>query len=80
MVSLPTAEQRDFFLENGYIVIKHAFTREQTEDFTKEMWVRLGMDPEDKSTWNSDKVNMPVMKKVRVDEFAPKVCYIRSTL
>ena len=63
----------DFFLENGYVVVKQAFTREQAAEFTKEMWVRLGMDPDDKSTWNGERIHMPVTKKVRVDEFAPKV-------
>lgn len=70
---ITVAEQVDFFLENGYVVIKHAFTKEQAADFTKEMWVRLGMDPKDKTTWNRERTNMPVTKKVYVDEFAPKV-------
>ncbi|GJE94201.1 hypothetical protein PsYK624_103690 [Phanerochaete sordida] len=67
-----TAEQVDFFMENGYVVIKQAFTREQAADFTSEMWVRLGLDPDDKSTWTQERIHMPVTKRVRVSEFAPK--------
>ncbi|EKM60449.1 uncharacterized protein PHACADRAFT_246402 [Phanerochaete carnosa HHB-10118-sp] len=67
-----TSEQVDFFMENGYVVIKQAFTREQAADFTREMWVRLGMEPNDKSTWNQERIHMPVTKRVRVSEFAPK--------
>lgn len=67
-----TPEQVDFFMEHGYVIIKQAFTREQAADFTKEMWIRLGMDPNDKSTWTQERTNMPVTKRVRVSEFAPK--------
>ena len=74
------AEQVEFFLENGYVVIKHAFTRDQAADFTNEMWARLGMDPEDKSTWTQERIHMPVTKRVRVSEFAPKVRSLPGTI
>ena len=70
---IAAAEQVDFFMEHGYVVIKQAFTRAQAADFTKEMWIRLGMDPDDKATWTQERIHMPVTKRVRVSEFAPKV-------
>ncbi|KAJ3576134.1 hypothetical protein NP233_g628 [Leucocoprinus birnbaumii] len=66
------AEQVDHFLEHGYIIVKNAFTREQAAEFTSEMWVRLGLDPNDKSTWTKDRIHMPWLKRVKVSEFAPK--------
>ncbi|THH01554.1 hypothetical protein EW026_g1142 [Hermanssonia centrifuga] len=67
-----TAEQIDFFLENGYVVIKQAFTKEKADAFTKNIWVRLGMDPNDKSTWNQERVHMPPINREKVATFAPK--------
>jgi hypothetical protein len=44
-------EQIDFFLENGWLKLSDCFTREQAEGLQENLWTRLGMDPEDKSTW-----------------------------
>lgn len=73
-------EQVDFFLENGYVVIKQAFSASQAAEFTKDMWVRLGLDPNDKSTWTQERINMPWHKKVKVADFAPKVCTPQDAL
>lgn len=35
----------------GYCVVKKAFTREQAAKVTDDVWIRLGMDPNDKETW-----------------------------
>lgn len=44
-------DQIDFFLENGWLKLSNCFTREQAEDLQKNLWTRLGMDPNDMSTW-----------------------------
>ncbi|EGN98484.1 hypothetical protein SERLA73DRAFT_161227 [Serpula lacrymans var. lacrymans S7.3] len=69
-----TPEQIDFFMENGYVVIKNAFSREKSAEWTKDMWTRLGYDPNDKSTWPKDKdrINMPSHNREDVSYFAPK--------
>ncbi|KAH9920464.1 uncharacterized protein B0H18DRAFT_593712 [Fomitopsis serialis] len=67
-----TPEQVDFFLENGYIVIKQAFTKRKAAEWTKEMWTRLGLDPVDKSTWDRERIHMPWHKREAVSTFAPK--------
>ncbi|KAG8833362.1 hypothetical protein FRC18_003721 [Serendipita sp. 400] len=66
-----TAEQIDHFLENGYVVIPSAFTREQAAEATKDVWTRLGYDPNDKTTWVSERVNMPWHRRFPVQIFAP---------
>ena len=68
-------EDIDHFLEHGYVVIKGAFSPEQSREWTKDVWVRLGMDPNDKRTWTKEKVNMPWHSRRPVEEFAPKVEY-----
>ncbi|KAG6829293.1 hypothetical protein H0H92_005047 [Tricholoma furcatifolium] len=65
-------EQIDHFLNHGYIVIKNAFTRQQAEEWTANMWIRLSMDPNHKSTWDRERVHMPWHKRERVADFAPK--------
>ncbi|KAL6304145.1 hypothetical protein BKA93DRAFT_826125 [Sparassis latifolia] len=68
-----TPEQVDFFLENGYVVIKQGFTKEKATEFTKTMWVRLALDPNDKSTWDRERIHMPWHSRQPVASFAPKV-------
>ncbi|CAL1712495.1 unnamed protein product [Somion occarium] len=67
-----TPEQVDFFLENGYAVIKQAFTKEQAAEWTKTMWIRLGLNPNDKSTWDRERIHMPWHHRETVASFAPK--------
>ena len=62
-----------FTLDSRYIVIKNAFSKEQVEEWTSNVWVRLGMDPNDKSTWTNEKVHMPWHCREPVQTFAPKV-------
>jgi hypothetical protein len=60
-------------MEHGYVVVHGAFTQEQADDWTKDVWRRLGMDPNDRSTWTKEKVHMPKHNSVSFKEFAPKV-------
>lgn len=72
MVICILEEQAAFFLENGYVVIKQAFTKQKAADWSKDIWVRLGMDPNDKSTWTKERIHMPWHKREKVSTFAPK--------
>ena len=67
----------NFFLDNGYIVIKNAFTKEKAAEWTRDVWVRLGMDPNDKPTWNSERIHMPWFRRETVATFAPNVRQIK---
>ncbi|TVY82240.1 hypothetical protein LSUE1_G002107 [Lachnellula suecica] len=67
-----TEEQKTHFMEHGYIKIPRCFSRTQAEDFTSNLWTRLGMSPTDKSTWTTERTNMPWHSHVSVQEFAPR--------
>ena len=60
-------------MELGYVVIKNAFPKEDAEEWTKDVWHRLGMDPNDKSTWTQERTNMPAHRREKVSVIAPKV-------
>ena len=73
MLYAPTEEEAEFFIENGYLVVKEAFSREQAAEFTKHLWIRLGLDPNDESTWNLERTHMPHHRFEPVADFAPRV-------
>lgn len=67
-----TSYQVESFMKYGYLRLKRCFTREQAQSFTKDVWVRLGMDPNDKSTWHTEITHMPGHDSVEIKKFAPK--------
>lgn len=52
--------------------IPQAFTQEKAAEMTKDVWTRLGMDPNDKSTWHTLRTNMPSHNVFDASKFAPK--------
>jgi DNA polymerase IIIc chi subunit len=44
-------EQIEHFVQHGWIKLSNCFTQEQAADLQKNLWTRLGMDPDDISTW-----------------------------
>ncbi|RDX45632.1 hypothetical protein OH76DRAFT_1457535 [Lentinus brumalis] len=54
-----TPEQREHFLQHGWAKIPNAVKEEYLKAFTENVWIRLGYDPDDKSTWTSEKIHMP---------------------
>ncbi|KAH7354475.1 hypothetical protein B0T11DRAFT_288713 [Plectosphaerella cucumerina] len=66
-----TEEQKEHFLSNGWIRLTECFTREQAEWVQKDLWARLGMDPDDKSTWE-ERRNMPFQRSFDAALLAPK--------
>ncbi|KZT57822.1 hypothetical protein CALCODRAFT_555099 [Calocera cornea HHB12733] len=68
-----TQEQVDCFIENGYVAIRGAIPQESLDYFLEDVWVRLGMDPNDKSTWTKEDIHMPSHRRSHVEQFAPKV-------
>lgn len=69
-------EDVDHFMERGFIVIKGAFTKEKCDEWTKDLWVRLALDPGDKSTWTKERIHMPDLNRESVETFAPKVFFV----
>ncbi|KAG6364366.1 hypothetical protein INS49_005967 [Diaporthe citri] len=74
MVVVPvlTAEEKEHFLNNGWLKIPGAFTKEQAAEVTKDVWTRLGMDPNDKTTWHRVWTNMPHHNSFDARDFAPR--------
>ncbi|KAI0644403.1 hypothetical protein C8Q79DRAFT_912726 [Trametes meyenii] len=67
-----TPEQRDHFLQHGWVKIPKAVKEEYLKQFTENVWVRLGYDPDDKSTWTKEKIHMPRHREIPTREFMPK--------
>ncbi|KIW90218.1 uncharacterized protein Z519_08862 [Cladophialophora bantiana CBS 173.52] len=67
-----TLEQVDCFMKHGYLRVPGCFTREAAEEWTKDVWVRLGFDPNNPDTWTTERTNMPGHGEVKVKDFAPK--------
>ena len=66
-----TQDQIDHFMKHGYLRIPQAFSREKAASWTSTVWTRLGYDPNDKSTWLRDRINMPNHKFEPVRTFSP---------
>lgn len=66
------ADQIEHFLANGYVKLTGCFTRARAAEWSKELWVRLGMDPNDSTTWTKERTNMPVLHHFDVAELSPK--------
>lgn len=69
---------REHFLEHGWVRIPQGMPLETVDYFTKNLWVRLNMDPNDKSTWVHDRpdmddvIHMPKHRLRDPKECAPK--------
>ncbi|KAK0623017.1 hypothetical protein B0T14DRAFT_515053 [Immersiella caudata] len=70
--SVLTPEEKEHFLTHGWIKIPSAFTKEQSERVTGNVWTRLGFDPQDKTTWTRLRTNMPFHHEFDASDFAPR--------
>ncbi|KXX82566.1 Ribonucleoside-diphosphate reductase large subunit [Madurella mycetomatis] len=70
--SVLTPEEKEHFLKHGWVKIPNAFTKEQAESVTKDVWIRLGMSPTDQSTWTRLRTNMPSHTEFDASQFAPR--------
>lgn len=62
-----TPEQREHFLQHGWVKIPKAVKEEYLRAFTENVWVRLGYDPDDKATWTKEKVSLRVASDLSRD-------------
>ncbi|KAA8633839.1 hypothetical protein SMACR_05325 [Sordaria macrospora] len=65
-------EEKEQFLTHGWVKIPAAFTQQRAQEIIANVWTRLGMDPNDKSTWIKERVNMPSHVDFDAAEFAPR--------
>jgi len=64
-------EQVDFFMNHGFVVIKNALKEEWIERVTHDVWIRLGFDPNDKSTWTTERTHQPWHRRALAKDVAP---------
>lgn len=69
---LLSTEEEEFFMKNGYLVLHDCFGIDKAEWMLKDVWVRLGYDPDDATTWERQRINMPDHRMVKVKDYAPK--------
>lgn len=67
-----TQEQIDHFMRHGFVRLTDCFSLAKAAEWTADVWTRLGYSPTDKSTWASERINMPYHKEEPVRTFAPK--------
>lgn len=67
-----TPEEQRHFLEHGWIRVPNAIKSEYLKLWMDNLWVRLGWDEHDKSTWKEEYVKLPRHREVRAEEFAPE--------
>jgi hypothetical protein len=66
-----TAAQRESFLSHGFVHLEQVVDLDLVRSWTDQMWIRLGYDPQDPSTWKEAKVHMPTLASVPVAQAAP---------
>ncbi|KAL5498099.1 hypothetical protein ACEPAH_2229 [Sanghuangporus vaninii] len=67
-----TPDLRKQFLEKGWVKIEGAISLKDIKKFSDDVWIRLGYDPQDKSTWEKEKIHMPRHREVLMKDFSPK--------
>jgi len=68
-----TQEQVDHFMKHGFVRIPGAIPLEMCDWWTRDVWARLGIDPDDKSTWGEfDRLHMAKHNYLEASEIAPK--------
>lgn len=75
-----TPEERQHFVEHGWLRVPGAIKPKYIQEWMENIWVRLGWDKDDKSTWTEEYLKMPRHREVPTSEFCPeawaKMCEI----
>ena len=64
-------EQVASFMKHGFLRIPGAIPQENCDAWSKDVWHRLGMDPNDKSSWTAERTNMAKLNVAPARELAP---------
>src|SRR6218665_1374883 len=67
-----TPEQRQQFIEKGYVTVKGCLDRDLARRWTAEAYTRLGYDPADRSTWTKEIVWMDRNNIAAIKDISPK--------
>ena len=71
-------EQRYHFLQHGWVKVPGGIPADHVQAWTSNAFVRLGWDPEDKSTWDVEAYHMPRHREVKHSEHMPKAYSVAS--
>jgi Phytanoyl-CoA dioxygenase (PhyH) len=63
----------DHFLQYGFVTIKEAFSPDLAAERAAACYRRLGIDPNDRSTWKEDRIHMGGDQYLQVRDIAPRV-------
>jgi len=75
-----TPEMRELFLKHGYVKIPGAIPKEKVDAFTSNVFVRLGWDENDKSTWVEETVHLPRHREEPTKEHMPEAYHVACEL
>ena len=70
--SILSPQDREHFLDHGYVIVKSAIPEKRVREWQELTWTRLGYDPADKSTWAEERVHLPPSRAVALESFAPR--------
>jgi hypothetical protein len=73
-------EQIDFFINNGWLKLSNCFTKEQADELQSTLWTRLGMDPNDMSTWYISHAHLPALTNIKTDKTKAHRTHQHATL
>lgn len=65
-------EEVNHFLTKGWLCVPGAIKEEYIDKWMQDLWVRIGYDEHDKSTWHSDYLHLPRHREVPAERFAPE--------
>lgn len=64
-------EQVSSFMKHGFLRLPGAIPLENCDRWAKHVWQRLGMDPNDKTTWTTERNHMAKLNMIPAREIAP---------
>lgn len=67
-----TPEEREHFLTHGWLRVPNAINPKYLTEWMENLWVRLGWDEHDKSTWEEEYIKLPRHREVPTEEFCPE--------
>lgn len=65
------AEQIESFMKYGFLKLPNAIPLENCDRWSKDVWHRLDMDPNDKATWTNERNHMSKLNVAPASELAP---------
>src|SRR5262245_54736292 len=53
-----TNEEVEFFVENGFVLLRDAFSRETAAEIRKFLWSEIGLSPDEPSKWTKSMIHI----------------------